>query len=55
LLIQENTFTLEAEGPDALMVLRALGESADFEEPSLRQVLPSPNGGELFTLSGRIW
>lgn len=55
LLIQENTFTLEAEGPDALMVLRALGESADFEEPSLRQALPSPNGGELFTLSGRIW
>jgi hypothetical protein len=54
LLIRDGTFTVEAEGADAILTLRALEEGAEFSTPLLRQASASPEGLEFFTISGGI-
>jgi hypothetical protein len=54
LLIRDNTFTVEAEGADAILTLRALEDAAEFSTPLLRQASASPEGLEVFTISGGI-
>jgi hypothetical protein len=54
LLIRDQTFTVEAEGADAMLTLRALEEAPEFSTPLLRQASASPGGLEVFTISGGI-
>jgi hypothetical protein len=54
LIIQEETFNLEAEGEDSLKVFRALEGSQFFTDISLHRAAPSKRGGEQFNISGRI-
>jgi hypothetical protein len=54
LTIQEENFSLEAEGADSLGLIRSLQNSPYFSGLSIRQAVPSENSGELFTISGKV-
>jgi hypothetical protein len=54
LIIQPDSFSLEAEGTDSIGVFRALGGSNYFYDITLRQAAPSQTGGEQFSIAGKI-
>jgi hypothetical protein len=53
LVIQGDTFDLEAEGADSIVVLQSLRQSGAFNELSLRRASPSPLVGDQFLISGK--
>ncbi|GHV80724.1 hypothetical protein AGMMS49944_25150 [Spirochaetia bacterium] len=54
LVLQGDTFNLEAEGGDSIGVLQSLQGSGYFSGVTLHQASPSNTSGEQFTISGRI-
>jgi hypothetical protein len=54
LIIEPDSFSLEAEGADSIGVFRALGGSNYFYDITLRQAAPSQTGGEEFSIAGKI-
>jgi hypothetical protein len=54
LVIEEERFSLEAEGTDSIAVVQGLGESGVFYNVALGQASPSAERGERFTITGRI-
>jgi hypothetical protein len=54
LIIQADSFSLEAEGADSIAALRALRGSAYFSGIILHQAAPSKTGGEQFSISGKV-
>jgi hypothetical protein len=55
LTIDEDQFTLEAEGTDSIGVLQGLEQSGCFYGVTLHQAFPSTFRGERFSISGRIY
>ncbi|MFP3042358.1 hypothetical protein LQZ19_11135 [Treponema primitia] len=54
LVIQEENFNLEAEGPDSIGVLQLMQASGYFNGLTIRQASPSKNSMEQFTISGKV-
>ncbi len=54
LAVRSDSFQLEADGEDALDILRRFEASTVFKEIRLHQATPLPAGGERFTLSGKV-
>jgi hypothetical protein len=54
LSVRSGSFSVEAEGPDALAAFGRFGESAAFAGVKLQNVLPAEAGRDSFTVSGRL-
>jgi hypothetical protein len=53
LVIQDENFSIEAEGTDSIEVLQSLQASGYFDGLTIHQAQPSKSSGEQFTISGR--